>query len=89
MVPLSMDKKRPLGNYVAINHEGTIVYLAHMMKGSLLVKKGDLVKVGQPIGKVGNSGNTSEPHLHMHAQKESQGVPITFNGKFLVRNTVI
>ena len=88
MVPLAMDKTRPLGNYVAINHKGTIVYLAHMMKGSLLVKKGDLVKVGQPIGKVGNSGNTSEPHLHMHAQKESQGVPMTFNGKFLVRNTV-
>ncbi|MCP3872602.1 MAG: M23 family metallopeptidase [Desulfobacteraceae bacterium] len=89
MVPLEMDKKRPLGNYVAINYKGTIVYLAHMMKGSLLVKKGDRVKVGQPIGKVGNSGNTSEPHLHMHAEHESQGVPVTFNGKFLVRNTII
>lgn len=88
MVPLAMDKKRPLGNYVAIKHKGTIVYLAHMMENSLLVKKGDLVKVGQPIGKVGNSGYTSEPHLHIHAQKESQGVPITFNGKFLVRNSV-
>lgn len=89
MSPLVMDNKNPLGNYVAINHKGTIVYLAHMMQGSLLVKKGDLVKMGQPIGKVGNSGYTSEPHLHMHAENESQCVPMTFNGKFLVRNTVI
>lgn len=88
LIPLAMDKKRPLGNYVAINHKGTIVYLVHMMKDSLMVKQGDLVKVGQPIGRVGNSGNTSEPHLHMHAEKESQGVPMTFSGKFLVRNTV-
>ena len=89
MIPLEMDKNKPLGNYVAINHNGIVVYLAHMLNGSLVVKQGDIVKVGQPIGKVGNSGNTSQPHLHMHAQKESHGVPMTFNGKFLVRNTVI
>lgn len=89
MIPLEMDKKTPLGNYVAIRHKSTVLYLAHMLKGSLLVKQGDLVKVGQPLGKVGNSGNSSGPHLHMHAEKESQGVPLTFNGKFLVRNNVI
>lgn len=89
MIPFVMDKERPLGNYAAINHKDTIVCLAHMIKDSLMVKKGGLIKVGQPIGKVGNSGYSSEPHLHMHAENESQGVPMTFNGKFLVRNTVL
>jgi murein DD-endopeptidase MepM/ murein hydrolase activator NlpD len=62
-----------------------------------LVKVGDRVSTGQPIGKVGNSGATSEPHLHIHAQKqvtkssESEwvGVPIRFGSRWLVRNSLV
>ncbi|MDN3508663.1 MAG: M23 family metallopeptidase [Candidatus Neptunochlamydia sp.] len=36
--------------------------LDHLMKDTLLVKKGETIQQGQPIAKVGNSGNTTEPH---------------------------
>lgn len=97
--PMVMDVKNPAGNYLAIHKSGSkiIVILAHLMKGSVLVKKGDLVKEGQPIGRVGNSGNTSEPHLHIHAVLnhtgdflfKGEGVPITFNHRFFVRNDLV
>jgi hypothetical protein len=43
---------------------GRFVLYAHLKPGSLKVKKGDRVKRGQVIGLLGNSGNSSEPHLH-------------------------
>ena len=99
-LPLNtMDPDHPAGNYLAIqigssNH---IVILAHLMENSFLVTQGDLVTQGQPLAKVGNSGNTSEPHLHMHVVEsttddllfDGQGIPMQFNGKFLIRNQVI
>ncbi|WP_425492702.1 M23 family metallopeptidase [Lysinibacillus agricola] len=51
--------------------------------------KGEKVKEGQILGKVGNSGNTSDPHLHIHAEKDGKGVAITFNDRFLVRNSLV
>ena len=71
--------------------------LAHLKRGSVLVKIGDRVSAGQPIGHVGNSGNTSEPHLHVHAQRqvtkdgntEWVGVPICFGSRWLVRNSLV
>ena len=56
---------------------------------SVVVAQGDKVTTGQILGKVGNSGNTSEPHLHIHAEKDGKGVPITFNDRFLVRNSLV
>jgi murein DD-endopeptidase MepM/ murein hydrolase activator NlpD len=46
---------------------------------------------------VGNSGNTTEPHLHIHASKSGTpdnltsgiGLPILFNERFLVRNDIV
>ncbi|HEV3269075.1 MAG TPA: M23 family metallopeptidase [Candidatus Rhabdochlamydia sp.] len=97
--PMVMDAENPVGNYLAIhkNESEIIVILAHLMKGSLQVKQGDVVKRGQLIGRVGNSGHTSEPHLHMHAVLDhtgdflfkGEGVPITFNHRFLVRNDLV
>lgn len=76
------------GNYVVIEYKGVQIFLCHMMKGSILVKEGDFVKTGQPIGRVGNSGNTTEPHLHIHAVADSVGIPIVFNNQFLKRNNL-
>ncbi|MEK7851380.1 MAG: M23 family metallopeptidase [Deltaproteobacteria bacterium] len=86
-VPHNVDTKNPAGNHVAMECKGNRVFIAHMINGSLMVKQGDHIKDGQEIGKVGNSGNTIEPHLHIHAErKNGEPVPILFNGSFLSLN---
>jgi hypothetical protein len=55
------------GNQIAIDHgNGEFSYFAHLQHGSLRVKKGDAVKQGQVIAKLGNSGHATGPHLHYH-----------------------
>ena len=84
------------GNHIVITCKGVDVLLAHLKKNSIVISTGDNVEEGQAIGRVGNSGNSSQPHLHIHAEKggiaskilDGQGVPIKFNGRFLVRNDV-
>ncbi len=58
--------------------------IAHMQPGSLSVTAGDVVEAGQQIGLVGNSGNTSGPHIHIHLQDgpdlfASTGLPLAFS----------
>lgn len=54
------------GNGVVIGHEGGFeTQYCHMANGSISVKPGDAVKAGAPIGRVGLSGNTEYPHLHL------------------------
>lgn len=60
-----MNPKVPAGNEVVIAHaNGEYSVIGHMKKGSALVKVGDMVKTGDKLGLVGNSGNSSEAHLH-------------------------
>lgn len=67
--PGSMNPYSAVGNCVVIQHlEGEVSVLAHFKQGSIVVKRGDNVKRGQLLGKCGNSGNSSEPHLHYHLQ---------------------
>ena len=92
--PPNRDPAHPPGNHVAIETENAVVYLAHLMNGSVRVRVGERVRAGQLLGLVGNSGNTTEPHLHIHAESGrysgqmsgGAGVPILLGGKFLVRN---
>lgn len=80
------DLKHLVGNHVTIDiGNGRYVLMAHLMQKSVLVEPGDKVRSGQAIGRCGNSGNTSEPHLHMqvqsHADFEAKGLrtyPINF-----------
>ena len=68
-VPGSMNPYSALGNAVFIQHrEYEVSVLAHLKLGSITVKVGDKVKRGQIIGLCGNSGNSSEAHLHYHLQ---------------------
>ena len=78
------DPEHPAGNHVVIDHgEGEYSVLAHLQKGSVTVEKGDRVEPGRVVGRCGNSGNTSEPHLHFHLQTEGSfgqgvGLPAQF-----------
>lgn len=68
-VPGSMNPYSALGNAVFIQHsDNEVSVLAHLKLGSVKVKAGDKVGKGQVIGLCGNSGNSSEPHLHYHLQ---------------------
>ncbi|MFD0714868.1 peptidoglycan DD-metalloendopeptidase family protein [Paenibacillus sp. GCM10027626] len=77
-----MNEKEPLGNVVIIDHgNGEYSYLAHLKQGTATVQKGDQVKRGDVIGKLGNSGNSSEPHLHFQVSDgadlyESKSLPV-------------
>ncbi|MBT8299443.1 MAG: M23 family metallopeptidase, partial [Maribacter sp.] len=64
---------------------------------SVLVKEGDSVTTNTEIGQVGNTGNTSEPHLHIHVERggspktilNGKAVPFTIDDRFLIRGDVI
>ena len=59
----------PAGNHVVLEvAPGTCIVLAHLQRGSIVVNVGDRVSAGERLGLVGNSGKSSEPHIHMHAQ---------------------
>lgn len=85
------------GNHVVLHCDGVSIEIAHLMPESVTVKTGDRVEAGQPLGQVGNSGNSSEPHLHIHAVSgrqtdprmlgaKGEPRPMLFDGRFLVRN---
>lgn len=80
------------GNMVVIKHsKNEISVLAHLKQGSVKVKMGDKVKTGQTIGVCGNSGNSSEPHLHYHLQdneiiQDGKGVKCYFQDVNLKRS---
>jgi len=64
--PGEMNPKQPCGNHVFIDHgNGEFSHLCHFQKGSVAVKVGAQVKAGELVGKCGNSGNSSEPHIHV------------------------
>ena len=79
------DPANPAGNHVVLDlGSGEFAFLAHLRRGSVAVKAGERVESGQEIGRCGNSGNTSEPHLHVHLQTapvlgEGEGLPAFFN----------
>ena len=81
------DRNNPFGNHVFLNlGNGEFAAFAHLQRGSVRVKTGERVKTTQIIGLCGNSGNTSEPHLHFHIQdkpypfRDSTGLPVAFVG---------
>ena len=75
---LSNNFQAPKGNHVVIQLEtGTYLVIAHLKPGSVVVKTGETVEEGQVIGQCGNSGNTSEPHIHIHHQRQD---PVVYPG---------
>lgn len=73
---------RNWGNYVIVrSYDGICVTLSHLKQGSLTVKTGDKLYVGQKLGECGNSGYSQEPHLHVqvHHLPEIGAVTIPFH----------
>jgi murein DD-endopeptidase MepM/ murein hydrolase activator NlpD len=84
---LGADGGHPAGNHVVLTHGDVYVLLAHLKADSLLIDKGDLVQAGDAVAQCGNSGNTSQPHLHIQAQThvdlfnaENRTFPLAFEG---------
>lgn len=69
------------GNHIVLDLGGGVyAFYAHLQKGSLTVKLGDRVKRSQVLAKLGNTGNSSAPHLHFHLMQSpsvlcSNGIP--------------
>ncbi|MGE7884658.1 peptidoglycan DD-metalloendopeptidase family protein [Bacillus sp. NPDC094077] len=89
LVPGSDDFQSMVGNhiYIQLDETGTFLVLAHLKKGSIKVKEGQHVNEGDILAQVGNSGSSSEPHLHIHHQRQdpskvsmffTEGLPLYF-----------
>jgi hypothetical protein len=82
--PGKINDASPAGNHLILDHgKGEHSLLAHLRRGSVAVKVGDEVKAGDRVGECGNSGRSTEPHLHYHLQTgrafgEGQGLPVFF-----------
>jgi murein DD-endopeptidase MepM/ murein hydrolase activator NlpD len=95
--PGDTDPQHLSGNHVLLRCGALRVLLAHLRRTSVAVATREPVREGQLIGRIGNSGNTKEPHLHVSAVAaespepwlQAAGVPITFDGRFLSVNDVV
>jgi hypothetical protein len=84
-LPANLPIDQADGNFVVQDiGNGAFVLYAHMQPGSVTVKAGAKVKRGDLLGKVGNTGNTSAPHLHLHVMDGPEpllanGIPYVFD----------
>lgn len=94
----SSDNIERDGNGVVLQCGAYHIRLSHLKQGSVLTPIGTSVAAGQKIGTVGNSGNTIEPHLHLHAETivepgngkiHGRPVQMKINGKFLARGSCL
>ena len=95
--PPAIDREHMAGNHVMLVCGDAWILVGHLQQSSVCVTVGQRVATGTPIGRVGNTGNTNEPHLHIHAQRPGSiaaplgGDPlvIRFGGRYLARNALI
>lgn len=72
------------GNHVIVEiDDGVLVALVHLRSGSVQVSVGDRVHTGQQLGTCGNSGNSTQPHVHVQVMDDldmavARGLPMTF-----------
>lgn len=96
-IPPNMDRGPKNTNLVLIETPDYYVFMGHLKNGSVFVQEGDTVKTGFPLGRVGNSGFSSEPHLHIQVHAKEAGkawyastpLYIHFNGKGYLLNEMI
>ena len=89
--PSSSDYRPLLGNYCMVCGTIGVAVYAHLRLGSLTVKAGETVETGQRLGMVGNSGNSTMPHLHFHVMDSedpatAKGVPVAFKNFYVIES---
>ncbi|MFC8227729.1 M23 family metallopeptidase [Streptomyces sp. NPDC057287] len=78
--------RQVFGNHIVLDlGDGTYAAYAHLRRGSLQVKAGDTVRAGQLLAHCGNSGNSTEPHVHFQLMDHpdldaARGIPFTWRG---------
>jgi hypothetical protein len=75
------------GNHVVLDlaDGGPYLVVAHLRRGTVAVRPGELVAAGQPLGRCGNSGNSTQPHVHLQVMDDTDplvavGLPVAFRG---------
>ena len=89
-----VDREHMAGNHITLACSGVEVVLGHLLDGSIVAAPGAKVTQGDQLAAVGNSGNSDEPHLHVHAQIpgtmeepfSGRPLPILVEQRYLVRN---
>lgn len=83
--PSTLSADALYGNYVILEIAPQVfVHYAHLQRGSVAVKNGERVRRGQRLGRLGQSGNSGGPHLHLHVSnaatfEQSEGLPFVFD----------
>jgi hypothetical protein len=78
-----LDPARLAGNHVIMATGGTYALYAHLAPGSVAVTRGQQVRAGEVVGRVGHTGNSTAPHLHFHLMDstdplQAKGIPCAF-----------
>ncbi|NIG57666.1 M23 family metallopeptidase [Chitinophaga sp. Cy-1792] len=96
-IPPNMKRGPKNTNQVLLETDSCYIFMGHLRMNSVLVHDGDEVVTGQPLACIGNSGFSTEPHLHIQVHKKQGDIPwylgtplyIHFNGKGYLLNDVI
>lgn len=82
---LATDENSPSGNYIVIDHlNGEFSAFGHLKRGSARVRVGQMVRQGEEIAAIGQSGSSLFPHLHYELRDgtgtlKAQGLPSNFS----------
>jgi peptidase M23-like protein len=94
-LPGQRDRSRGGGNRIVLEiAPDQFLFLVHLRQGSIRVRPGQRVQQGSIVARVGNSGNSSEPHVHLHLQDratpdEGQGIPFYFSSYVTQRDGMV
>ncbi len=93
VIPGERDRGNGIGNAIMIDHQnGEFSFLCHLKYNSIIIKVGDIVKQGDILALCGNTGNTSQPHIHFHLQDNPRthlGNPLPAQFTKIIVNGVI
>ena len=86
-----LDPIRLAGNHVVMATGGMYALYAHLALGSVVVTRGQQVRAGEVLGRVGHSGNSTAPHLHFHLMDsadplQARGIPCAFSAYLVERD---